>query len=487
MVPVVGLLLIAAMLAPHGSESTPAFAVDQWSSWASIAWRYWSNCWNPTTGLTFDSCNWHYFTLWGLASNIFGVTAANEIGLSGDFSTRVDKILDFLNSMSLTKDATPYFVYSSDNGSPATTGPTDSADFGRLLLSLYVLKQHLLQLGDSTRANRVDGAVSRFKASVFGYASDLYGYYASLGFTLWGVRPANAQSAQNGFQSLIKNGPYTDRSQMFGISGIPANTRIDGEPFIDAILEAGNIPQIEGLPSWNDFTGLGQKVYQAQESRSASTGKPEFWTGGGLDFDPGFDSEWIVWTTGATWVVLDGNGNPFNDPRVPVAYSKLMFAYNALYGTSYTTNMLNTYAGKIQTSNGFMEGIYANGAFDGNVQVQTNQIILSAARYSGVLQTSTSNSLTTSQSVSTSTATVTSTSVTTSTQSSSSLSVSTSTNGTPTVSTSTITSVIVYPAVPGFPWESISAGLILGMLALGIIRRRRRSAQEPKLLFEDLV
>jgi hypothetical protein len=30
------------------------------------------------------------------------------------------------------------------------------------------------------------------------------------------------------------------------------------------------------------------------------------------------------------------------------------------------------------------------------------------------------------------------------------------------------------PAVPGFPWESIIAGLILGMTALAIIRRRNK-------------
>jgi hypothetical protein len=32
------------------------------------------------------------------------------------------------------------------------------------------------------------------------------------------------------------------------------------------------------------------------------------------------------------------------------------------------------------------------------------------------------------------------------------------------------------PAVPGFPWESILAGIILGITVLGIIRCRRRSA-----------
>jgi hypothetical protein len=33
---------------------------------------------------------------------------------------------------------------------------------------------------------------------------------------------------------------------------------------------------------------------------------------------------------------------------------------------------------------------------------------------------------------------------------------------------------MVMPAVPGFPWESIIAGLMLGVVALAIVRRRKK-------------
>ncbi len=513
LVAIATLLLVVSMVASHGFETTPTLAPNQWAGWAGVAWRYWNNCWNPSTGLTFDSCNWHYFTLWGLASNIIAVVVADEIGLSSDFATRVDKILDFLNSMTLTNGGLPYLIYSSDSRSPATNSPTDGADVGRLSLSLYILKQHLLQLGDTTRASRVDSDFNRLKASSFGYGSDLYGYYASLGYTLWSVRPTNTQSVQSGFQSLVKNGPFAEPSQMYGVSGIPTNTRIDGEPFINAILEAGNLPQIVGLSSWNDFIFLSQRTYSAQERRSALTGKPEFWTGGGLDFSPGFISQWIVWTTGATWVVLNNDGSPFSDSRVPVAYAKLMFAYSAIYGTTYANNMISTYASQLQTDRGFEEGVYANGAFDVNVQIETNQIILSAAIYSGIPQTSTSSS-STSQAVSTSSQLLTSSSLETATQSSGSSSASTSsittTSGntstssltnsssmtqssnssstsissttSSSASTSTSTSTIgssiwvptSLPPLAGFPWESIVVGVILGIMALGIVRGRKK-------------
>ncbi len=378
---VAAVLLIALSLAQTTNAASLAqssFLSNIWSGWAGVAWRYWNNCWNPSTGLTFDSCNWHYFTLWGLGSNIIGLVSAYKLGLVSDYTSRVDKILSFLNSMSLNNNV-PYDIYSSDTGTPASSSPTSAADLGRLLLSLYLLKQQLTQLGYTNRLSQVTSAVKRIDTSSYGFGVDIYGYYASLGFMLWGFQATQTAFTQSGFQNLVKNGPFVASSKMYGVTGIPTNTRIDGEPFINAVLELGQVAQVTSLSSWSSLLQLGRSVYSVQEKRSASTGKPEFWTGGGLDFSPGFISQWIVWTTGATWVVLDNNGNTFTNSKVPVAYAKLMFAYNALYNTAYTTTMLNTYATNLETSNGFMEGIYATGAIDTNVQIETNQIILSSA------------------------------------------------------------------------------------------------------------
>jgi hypothetical protein len=387
-------LFVIATLVPAGFGDPLAAASTSWVEWAKIGWSYFQVCWNSATGLSFDACGWHHFTDWGIASYILAIVSAHELGLLTDtetysFEYRVDKVLTFLNSRELTGSPgqqVPYGVYDSDTGLPMQGGwGTNTADYGRLLVALYVLKAHLNGLGGEQNLQRtglVDSAVGRVDHSYYGFGTDLlYAYYASLGFSVWAFDPSKTSVVQNGFQELIQNGPFVSPSSMYGVKAIPDDTRIDGEPFIDAILELGDVPEVNGLASWSDFVGLARLVYDAQEKRSEVTGKPEFWTGGGLDFDPGFVSEWIVWDTGATWVALDNNGNPTTDPRLPVAYAKLMFAYNALYGTAYTENMLNTYASRLQTTNGFEEGIYANGATNTNVHAQTNQIILTAARY----------------------------------------------------------------------------------------------------------
>jgi hypothetical protein len=380
---------------------------------------------------------------------------AEKLGLITDvaFASRADKILSFLNSMSLNSTL-PYSQYSSDGGSAATTAPTDGADYGRLLIAEYVLKQQLLQLRLTSQAAQVTTVVSRVNNSYFAgnLAGDLYGYYASLGFMLWGLIPSTVSSAQTQFDNLIANGSYVQPSDMYGVSGIPANTRIDGEPFADAILEVGNLPQITGLPSWNDFLHLARLVYDAQEGRSNATGKPEFWTEGGLDFQPGFDYQWVEWITGASWAVLDAHLNPVTDSRLPVAFFKLAFAYNALYNTPYTQNTLNNYANALEASNGFMEGVYANGAYDTNLQVQTNELILTSAA-----------SIIPAQTVSTTDSPLATTSI---------VATEGSASGTGSTSASAATGLLSFG---GFAWEAvIITAILIGLSALLMMRARRK-------------
>ena len=395
----VAFIILAVSFVPgaFASNSHAASIPAPWSTWAPAAWTYFQSTLNPTTGMTADACApaftppcWAFFTYWGLASNIFAVINAHQLGLLSDtdFLSRITAVLTSLNSISLDPNTgVPYGVYSRDTLQQATGSPsfdTNAADYGRYLIAMYVLKQNLNSLSP-TLATKVTSDVSRVtgNSNLAGtLGSDLYSYYVSLGFMLWGINPSATSAAQNGFQNLMQNGPFLAPSSMYGVSGIPTNTRIDGEPLVDAILEVGNLPQVSSLPSWCNFLQLAWKVYKAQENRSAAlSNTPQFWTGGGLDFkNVGFVSEWIVWTTGQTWVTLDQSGNPFNDPRLPVAYVKLVFAYNALYGTTYTSNFLNTYAISLEfPSYGFEEGIYANAAIDTNVQVQTQQIVLSSA------------------------------------------------------------------------------------------------------------
>jgi hypothetical protein len=43
-------------------------------------------------------------------------------------------------------------------------------------------------------------------------------------------------------------------------------------------------------------------------------------------------------------------------------------------------------------------------------------------------------------------------------------------------SSSSVTTPLVVPAIPGFPWESIVAGIVVGLSVLIVVRQRRRPA-----------
>jgi len=101
----------------------------------------------------------------------------------------------------------------------------------------------------------------------------------------------------------------------------------------------------------------------------------------------------------------------------------------------------------------------------------------STAQTSSTSSSTAASTSSTSTGAGTSTATTTPTTVTsveTSLQTTTETSLSTMTQVQTLTTSSSQTTPLVLPAIPGFPWESIIAGIVLGMAALAIVRRRRK-------------
>ena len=110
------------------------------------------------------------------------------------------------------------------------------------------------------------------------------------------------------------------------------------------------------------------------------------------------------------------------------------------------------------------------------VTTTTSSSSTSSSSSSVVTTATTPTSVTSSTSSSVSTTPVTTTSSLTTTVVSTSVSTETVVSTPTTTSSATTVSVttpMILPAIPGFPWEAIIAGLILGMAALAMVRRRR--------------
>ena len=107
----------------------------------------------------------------------------------------------------------------------------------------------------------------------------------------------------------------------------------------------------------------------------------------------------------------------------------------------------------------------------------SSSISSSSSTSNSVATTNIPGSVTSSTSFSASTVPVTTTSSLTTTVVSTSFSTMTVVSTPTTTSSSTTISVstpMVLPAIPGFPWESIIAGIILGITVLAIVRRRKK-------------
>ena len=169
---------------------------------------------------------------------------------------------------------------------------------------------------------------------------------------------------------------------------------------------------------------------------------------------------------------------PLGDPNPPLAVSPTGLRLRSVYLTG--------------PEDGFAVGDPIYDSFNGPVTSTLAGIIHLDPLNPPVVgqQTTTENSLTqtstgstivsTSSSSSTSSlaSTVTATSATTETSTSVSTSiVSTTAVVTETVTTSSSTTTpLVLPGIPGFPWESIIAGIIIGIALLGVARRKRRKS-----------
>jgi len=358
--------------------------VQEWLNWASIAWRYFTPGIgvNPNTGLHYATKDWHYFTDWDLGTYIIAILDAEELGIlkeDGDWGSnyRLNKILDFLETRELNKDNLPYWAYSAENGKPDTSRISNPSDAGRLLLSLYKLKISKPEL-----ASRIEKIVyERTNFSLF--ASDLrywkgtsgfYAYLDAQGFKLWGFDKYEPVSKMLKWINEVSSMPHIDVYGQLLPKGY-----ITTEPFILGVIDL-NLNDV--------FKEYAQRVYRAQEKRYTLTKILTAWSEGAYDDYEGKGTyylyEWIV-ADKEKWIVYSPSLE--RTKITPVIYTKVAFAFHAMYNTNYTSMLVDKLL-ILVTDEGFIEGMtengrVLNGKFGNNPLLtdKTNGMIVSAARY----------------------------------------------------------------------------------------------------------
>ena len=367
---IVLILMFSSAFYAFGEVSVQGQSSDDWLGWARVAWRYYQPGVgvNPSTGLHYARSDWHRFTDWDLGIYVHAILNAERLGLVArqgvedwgvDF--RLEKVLRFLETRSITPTREPYMQYEAETGNVPSDIQGKAAhpsDFGRLLLALDDLRRSRPDL-----ASRIQSIVARYDCGLITIdnwfaADDMYPFYASQGFHAFGFATPKLKDLKS-----LGGGSFVD---VYG-ELIP-KAWVTSEPLLAAVL--GN----RISPLYNDYCG---RVFRAQEKRYRNTGVLTTFSEGVYPAPHYYVYQWVVISTGETWCIYAANR--VDGPAV--VYTKIAFAFHAIYRNEYTATLMG-YVSRLQSSGGFYEGVMDNDRSTLPVLCdKTNGMILEAAGY----------------------------------------------------------------------------------------------------------
>lgn len=365
------LIMILVALAFVGNEISNAESSDNWVGWANTAWKYFQPeiGVNSNTGLHYATSGWHRFTDWDLGVYIEAMIDAEKLGILGRDGTwganyRLDKILGFLESRQLSSDGLPFAQYDAETGhvpSDIGTRTAHPSDCGRLLLSLDDLRVFRPDL-----TARIGSLVARhnFQAlaeSSYFAGNDIYPVYLAQGYHAFGFSTPRLRSVES-----LGGGSYVS---VYGES-LP-KAWVTTEPLLSAILENRSVHV--------RYRTYSDRVFSAHQKRYEATGNLTAFSEGSYWGPYYYVYEWVVNALGETWTVYASE----KIHAVPLVYSKIAFAFHAIYHNQYT-NLLVSQLSPLQSSSpsgGYYEGKSEEGATLSVLSDKTNGMILAAARY----------------------------------------------------------------------------------------------------------
>ena len=374
-------------LAITGTSSSPEDL-----AYAQIAWQYFINNTDPDTGLVNSTDNYPSTTMWETGSYFVAIISANRLGLieKNEAVTRIDLALETLIEMRLFDNILPNKAYNVHTGElvnyanePLDRGLGWSAlDIARMVAALghvnanypelAVKTAHLLERWDLSQmieegqligGNIAGGELRRDQEGRVGYEQ-----YAAKAMMLFGFDMYHAFDAES--HLMVRN----VESQP-----IPVDTRLHrnvtpaftvSEPYLFDGLEFGFDARSARFAT---------SIYAAQEARYRNTGILTAVSESHIDVAPYFIYS-TVWGGGADWAVMSFNGDRLDSKRTIT--TKAAFAWDALFGTDYTRELVGTIAPIGDPDRGWPEGIYeVDGSINSSVTVNTNAVVLAALAF----------------------------------------------------------------------------------------------------------
>ncbi|MCP4325174.1 MAG: DUF3131 domain-containing protein [Alteromonadales bacterium] len=370
-----------------GSTPSPREGVltEKEMDMARIAWKYFENNYQESTGLVNAVNNYPSVTWWDAASYMAALVSAHELGIIEKevFDQRLIRFLTTLNTLDLFRGELPNKAYNTQTAGKVDYGNQpgeigySALDLGRLMIWLYIVKHRYPEFATSIDSvllrwnycNVVDengtmfGALLEEGKPVQYLQEGRLGYeeYAAKGFELWGFDTTQAAMPEpygtiNLFGYDI---PYDTRDPR----KLKAHSYVVTESYVLDGIELGWDLADDRSAHDDTYTSgwtaeFALQIYLVQEARYKETGIITARTEHQLAGAPYFVYD-TIFTDGFAWNTISENGEFL--PQFSAVAIKGAMGMWALWDTEYTDLLFDHVSNAYDREKGFYEGIYENG------------------------------------------------------------------------------------------------------------------------------
>jgi len=365
------------------------------NNFARIAWKYFKNNYQPTTGLVNSVDMYPSTTLWDLSSYLLGMISAYELEIidSVEMNKRLTKCFHSLNTMQLYNNLLPNKVYNTIDlkmadyaNNPSQDGVGWSAmDIGRFFTFVSKIKNNY-----PVYYPQLKKIISRWKINEMIIDGTLH----SMVFSSKDKTPRLVQEGRLGYEEYCAKGllmagydayeamVYTDFirfKKTYGIEiGIdtrevkysPAYNYILSEPyFLDGIEHGWDVNSRE----------LAFRIYKAQKERYNHEKIITSVSEDHLDQPPYFVYN-SVYADGSFWNCIAESGEDANEFKI--FSTKAAFGWYVLFDDDYSKVLLNAANNLYDENKGWYAGRYEiSGKPNKAITSNTNGIILECLNY----------------------------------------------------------------------------------------------------------
>ena len=363
--------------------------------YASIAWKYFENNYQPSTGFVNSVNMYPSTTLWDLSSYLLGMLSAYELGIidSATVNKRLMTCYKSLNELTLYDNMLPNKVYNTitlqmtnySNKASADGVGWSAMDIGRFFSFVNKIKSGYPQYYPPLKK-----IISKWNIDKMIADGTLY----SMVFSTKDKAPHLVQEGKLGYEEYCSKGLlmagydtyeamiYTDFIRFKKIYGIevgidtrevkysPAYNYILSEPYVLDGIEHG----------WDSNSReLAFRLYTAQKNRYKDTHVVTCVSEDHLDQPPYFVYN-SVYADGEVWKCVAENGEDVS--KLKTLSTKAAFGWYVLFDDSYSALLINAARNLYDADKGWYAGMYEETKLPNKaLTANTNGIILECLNY----------------------------------------------------------------------------------------------------------